>query len=161
MLRTERPGDEAAIHDLTTRAFAGTPHSAGTEADIVDRLRKDDALTLSLVDEADGALIGHVAFSPVRIEGFAGWYGLGPVSVAPEHQGKGIGHAMIVAGLAWLRASAAKGCVVLGDPAYYARFGFTHDPALAYPGPPPSYFQRIVFDDPTPSGVVAYHPAFG
>lgn len=161
MLRAERPGDEAAIRDLTARAFAGAPHSDGNEPDIVDRLRSAGALTLSLVAEADGMLVGHAAFSPVQMEGAEDWFGLGPVSVAPERQRGGIGSALIVEGLNQLRTIEAKGCVLLGDPAYYARFGFAHDPALACPGPPPRYFQRIVFTGPAPAGIVSYHAAFG
>lgn len=161
MIRAERAGDEAAIRDLTARAFADAAHSDGTEADVVDRLRVAGALTLSLVAEQDGAIIGHAAFSPVTIDDAPGWYGLGPISVDPRRQSAGIGGALITEGFARLRTMGAPGCVVLGDPAYYARFGFAHDPVLTYPGPPPQYFQRIVFDGPAPAGIVTYHQAFG
>lgn len=160
-IRPERADDKAVIRALTTQAFAGAPHSAGTEAGIVDRLRADEALTLSLVADDAGVIVGHVAFSPVSIGDVDGWFGLGPVSVAPARQGQGIGAALIVEGLARLREHGANGCVLLGDPAYYARFGFAHDPAIIYPGPPPEYFQALAFGDRRVAGIVTYHPAFG
>lgn len=162
-IRPEQAGDHAAIGAVITAAFAGAPHSDGTEAALVERLRGDDDLTVSLVaQDSDGTIIGHVAFSPVTIaDGTPGWYGLGPVSVAPAWQGKGIGTALIREGFARLGERGAQGCVVLGDPGYYGRFGFTHDPRLAYPGPPPAYFQRVVLQGPTPTGDVRYAPAFG
>lgn len=163
ILRDEQSGDEAAIAALTTAAFFGTEHSDGSEAAIVERLRADRALALSLVAEAaDGTLIGHLALSPVTIsDGMQRWYGLGPLAVAPEKQRQGIGSALIHEAFARMQAAGARGCVVLGDPAYYGRFGFAHDPALAYPGPPPAYFQRIVFTGDAPQGEVRYAPAFG
>ena len=160
-IRDERAGDEAAIRRVTALAFAGAPHSDGTEAEIVERLREGHALAVSLVADDEGAIVGHVAFSPVTIEESGGWFGLGPVAVAPVRQHHGIGHALITEGLARLRAQGAKGCVVLGDPAYYARFGFAPDPALTYPGPPPQYFQALRFDATPATGIVRYHPAFG
>lgn len=161
-IRPERAGDAAAIHSVVEDAFANHPHSDGSEPGIVDRLRAAGALTLSLVAEQDGAIIGHVAFSAVTIgDGTQGWHGLGPVAVAPERQGEGIGGALVKSGLAALRASSARGCVVLGEPEYYGRFGFTHNPALTYPGPPAEYFQAIVFGGPVPTGTVTYHAAFG
>ncbi len=160
-IRAERAGDEATIRRVTAAAFAGAAHSAGTEPDIIDRLRIADALTISLVAEDQGAIVGHAAFSPVEIGTAAGWFGLGPVAVAPAQQRRGIGNALVVRGLALLREQGARGCVVLGDPAYYARFGFAHDPRVEYPGPPPEYFQIISFAGPAPAGVVRYHAAFG
>lgn len=162
-IRPEESGDEAAIGAVITAAFAGAMHSDGTEAALVDHLRQDQDLTISLVaQDSGGAIIGHVAFSPVTIaDGTPGWYGLGPVSVAPAWQGKGIGTALIREGFARLGDRDAQGCVVLGDPGYYGRFGFTHDPQLAYPGPPPTYFQRVVLQGPAPTGDVRYAAAFG
>ena len=164
-IRPEHGDDVAAITALTAAAFAGVEHSDGSEPAIIDRLRADGDLTLSLVavqEDAGGAIIGHIAFSPVTIsDGTPGWYGLGPVSVAPAHQGAGIGGALIEYALAQLRIHGAGGVVLLGDPAYYHRFGFTHDPALTYPGPPPEYFQRLVLAGASPNGVVQYAPGFG
>ncbi|MCK0196063.1 N-acetyltransferase [Ancylobacter sp. 6x-1] len=158
----EAPDDGPAIHRLTRDAFATAPHRSGTEAAIVDALRAADALTLSLVARESDALVGHVAFSPVAPEsGGAGWYGLGPLSVRPDRQRSGIGTALVARGLALLRAAGAQGCVVLGEPAYYGRFGFTCDPLLTFPGVPPGYFQRVIFRGPAPTGAVAFHAAFG
>lgn len=161
-IRPERTGDERAIHEVVHAAFDGHPHSDGSEPAIVDRLRADGDLAISLVAEDGGEIVGHVAFSPVTIsDDSEGWFGLGPVAVAPQRQREGIGATLIEQGLALLRERAAAGCVVLGDPAYYTRFGFAHDPALTYPGPPPEYFQRLFFDTSSASGVVTYAPAFG
>ena len=161
IVRPERGGDEREIHQLIETAFGGAEHSSGTEARIVDALRSAGALPLSLVAEEE-VIVGHVAFSPVTIDGRdIGWFGLGPIAVRPGRQGRGIGAALIEAGLARLRQIDAGGCVVLGEPAYYARFGFRHEPGLRYPGPPAEYFQALSFGGDVPGGEVAYHPAFG
>ncbi|TXI51180.1 MAG: N-acetyltransferase, partial [Lysobacter sp.] len=103
----------------------------------------------------------HVAFSPVNIAvGAESWYGLGPLSVAPEFQRQGIGSSLVHAGIAQLQAMSAAGCVVLGDPQYYGRFGFAATPGLTYPGPPPEYFMAKPFNGSAPHGVVTYHAAF-
>lgn len=161
-IRPEQPDDEVAISSLITTAFVGAEHSNGTEAEIVERLRGASALTLSLVASDEGTVVGHVAFSPVTIDDRDyGWFGLGPVAVAPHRQGEGIGASLVEQGLRRLRAQGANGCVVLGEPEYYARFGFRPDERLIYPGPPAEYFQALAFGTGTPSGTVAYHPAFG
>lgn len=160
-IRDERPEDIEAIRTVTAAAFAGKPYSSQTEARIVDALREAGALALSLVAVRGAEVIGHIAFSPVLIEGEAcDWYGLGPVSVVPELQALGIGAALIMEGLDRLKALGAKGCVLLGDPGYYGRFGFDADPGLTYPGPPAEYFQRLTLEGPTPTGEVSYHSAF-
>lgn len=162
-IRPERSGDEAAIFALTEAAFRDMAFSDGDEPELVNQLRSDGDLTLSLVAESlDKAIIGHIALSPVTIsDGTTDWYGLGPVSVIPLVQKTGIGSALIERGMADMREHGAKGIILLGSPAYYARFGFEHDPELKYPGPPPEYFQRLVLDGEAPSGVVTYAPAFG
>jgi putative acetyltransferase len=162
-VRPERAGDEAAIATVIEAAFRKRPHSDGSEAAIVERLRSDGDLALSLVAESGPAsIVGHVAFSRVTItDGSEGWFGLGPVSVVPSRQNRGIGTQLIGAGFAAIGRLGARGCVVLGAPAYYRRFGFAHDPALCFPGPPPAYFQRRVLAGEPPRGVVAYAPAFG
>ena len=162
VIREELPGDADVIRSLTIQAFRDAPHSSGTEAAIIDALRNARGLAVSLVAETpDNSLIGHVAFSPVSIDGAAAdWYGLGPVAVRPDRQKLGVGAALIEAGLDRLKQVGAGGCVVLGDPAYYRRFGFASDPALAYADVPAEYFQRLVFPGSPPAGKVAYHPAF-
>ncbi|MCA0909882.1 GNAT family N-acetyltransferase [Qipengyuania gaetbuli] len=161
-IRPERAGDEAVIHELTEAAFRDMPFSEGDEQDLVDALRNEGDLTLSLVAEDGTRIVGHIAFSPVAIsDGTRDWYGLGPVSVWPELHGQGIGSALVRRGIADIRAKGAKGIVLLGSPDYYGRFGFEHDPQLQYPGPPAEYFQRLVLDGPAATGVVRYVPAFG
>ena len=106
-------------------------------------------------------MVGHVAFSPVSIDGIPGrWYGLGPVSVRPDRQRRALGQALIRDGLDRLGAMAAGGCVVLGDPGYYGRFGFRSDPELWYGDVPAGYFQRLVLDGPAPKGEVRFHASF-
>ena len=161
ILRPETETDRAAIRALTAAAFDGHPHRDGSEPRIIDALREADALTLSLVAEVDGQVVGHAAFSPVQWPGEGDWFGLGPVSVAPDRQNQGIGRQLIEAGLADLRRGGARGCVVMGDPAYYGRFSFVQDPRLTYPGPPPEYFMALGFGLIAGSGHVRYHPAFG
>jgi putative acetyltransferase len=161
IIHTERAQDHDAIAELTTKAFAAAEHSDGTEAEIVAALRDAGALTLSLVALEGEEIVGHVAFSPVTIAGeYCEWFGLGPVSVRPDRQARGIGSALIRQGLDELRARGAAGCVVLGSPAYYKRFGFENDDALRYEGAPPEYFMRLTFDDAVPAGRVEYHPSF-
>ncbi|WP_427788410.1 GNAT family N-acetyltransferase [Brevundimonas diminuta] len=161
IIRPEQPEDLPAIHAVTRSAFIGVEHSSQTEAAIVDALRNAGALTLSLVAEQDGRIVGHAAFSPVRIDGRAShWFGLGPVSVLPQRQGHGVGSALINEGLAQLKRLDAEGCVVLGDPGYYARFGFTSDHDLRYDGAPPIYFQSLALSGAPAKGEVAYHQGF-
>ena len=160
-IKQERPEDAVAIRVLTNAAFKDMPHSDQTEAKIVDALRDAGALTLSLVASQDGEIIGHAAFSPVQINGRScGWYGLGPVSVRPDCQRKGIGSAIIRDGLHRLKAMKAAGCVVLGESDYYRRLGFVIDPRLRYAEGLESYFQGLAFTKVVPIGQVAYHHGF-
>lgn len=161
--REERPGDIAAIDAVVRAAFDGHPHSDGSEPAIVERLRHDGDLTLSLVIEDGDRVIGHVAFSPVRCSAPGRWFGLGPVAVSPDCQRQGLGRALIAEGLQRLRGLGAAGCVVMGDPAYYGRFGFETDERFVYPGAPAEYFTRLAFTplDDAAGGPVAYAPAFG
>lgn len=159
--RNETAADLTAIEALTTAAFLGAPHTDHTEQFIVNALRRAQQLTVSIVAQEDGVIVGHVAVSPVTIsDGSARWYGLGPISVAPDRQGQGIGSRLMQAALDALREHGAAGCVVLGDPAYYGRFGFVAVPSVVLPGVPPEYFQTLSLDGSTPSGTVQYHDAF-
>ncbi|MCB5202030.1 N-acetyltransferase [Neorhizobium sp. T786] len=161
IIRAEQPGDEAAIGAVTAAAFAPMPYSDQTEPQIIERLRAAGVLALSLVAEDDGVIIGHIAFSPVALEGGeGGWYGLGPVSVLPERQGAGVGGDLVREGLDRLRALGAASCVLLGDPAYYGRFGFRNDHSLVLPDVPREYFQSLVLHGPDAFGIVAFHPGF-
>ncbi|MGY2489389.1 GNAT family N-acetyltransferase [Cupriavidus sp. CP313] len=160
-IRSESPSDADAIARLTTAAFLTAPHTSRTEAFVVNALRRAGQLTVSLVAQAGDRLVGHVAISPVTVSsGEAGWYGLGPISVAPDLQGQGIGSQLMRASLDQLRSLGAAGCVVLGDPGYYGRFGFAVRPGLVLQGVPPEYFQALAFDGGYPTGSVQYHDAF-
>ena len=161
-IRSETSSDEEAISALITAAFLEAEHSGGDEAEIVEALRRAGKLAVSLVATQDQSILGHVGFSPVLINGKdLGWFGLARVAVMPGHQRKGIGTALIKAGLTTLNEKGASGCVVLGEPAYYSRFGFIADPALQLPGIPPEYFLRVALRGQPCSGKVLFHPAFG
>lgn len=161
LIRPEASDDVAAISRLTEAAFRGHSHSDGSEPRIIGRLRAAGALSCSIVAVDEGEVIGHAAASPITI-GAAdeGWFGLGPVSVTPGRQGRGVGVALVDAVLNRLRAVDARGCVVLGEPSYYERFGFRPWAQLILPGVPASHFLALSFDGPIPSGKVAYHQAF-
>ncbi|MGB4075433.1 GNAT family N-acetyltransferase [Pseudomonas sp.] len=160
-LRNESPADIEQIHSVTEQAFLDAPHTDHTEQFIVKALRDAGALTVSLVAEHASAVIGHVAISPVRIgDGAANWYGLGPISVLPAYQDKGVGAQLMEAALAAVAAKGAAGCVVLGDPGYYSRFGFTVVDGLVLPGVPAEYFQALAFTGGFAQGEVSYHQAF-
>jgi putative acetyltransferase len=161
IIRSEARGDAPSIGSVTQAAFDGLRHSSQTEAAIVDALRQAGVLSLSLVADSDGEIIGHIAFSPVLIDGEnVGWFGLGPVSVLPEHQGKGVGSALIEQGLRQLQDFDANGCVLLGDPRYYGRFGFTSEHGLRYGTVPSHYFQSRVLHGERQTGEVTFHEAF-
>jgi putative acetyltransferase len=162
IVREEIAADIPAIRALVTAAFRAAPHASGAEAAILDAVRAAGALKLSLVacDEANDVL-GHAAFSPVLIDGRnSGWFGLGPLAVRPDRQRQGIGAELVHAGLARLAGAGAGGVVVLGDPAYYGRFGFKATPGLLLPQVPARYFLALGLDGAIPTGTVAYHPAF-
>ena len=160
-IRHEQQQDIQTIEALTQAAFLNEQHSSHTEQFIVNQLRKDGQLTISLVALEQGAVVGHVAVSPVRISsGETDWYGLGPISVWPEQQGQGIGSQLMNAALEQLKQLGANGCVLLGDPEYYHRFGFKAYPELVLPNVPPKYFQAISFVNTIPKGRVSYHDAF-
>lgn len=161
VLRAESAADAGGVDTLTEAAFRDAAHSSHTEQFIVGALRRAGQLAISLVAHDGGQLAGHVAVSPVTIsDGSAHWYGLGPISVAPGRQREGIGSQLVRQALSELRASGAAGCVVLGDPHYYGRFGFAPAAGLVLPGVPPQYFQAIAFTPVFPHGTVAYHDAF-
>jgi len=160
-IRSETSADVSEIEAITASAFLNAPHTSLTEQYIVNALRRAGKLSVSLVAVRDGTLIGHAAISPVAIsDGTPGWFGLGPISVLPQHQRQGVGSKLMHEALRILRERGATGCVVLGEPEYYGRFGFRADPNLVLPGVPAEYFQAISFDSPMPRGTVTYHEAF-
>lgn len=161
IIRSETPEDIAAISEVTIAAFSDHPVSNHTEQFIINALRRDSALTISLVAEIDGKIVGHIAFSPVKIsDGSTGWYGLGPVSVLPELQKQGIGTALILKGLSMLKEIGGQGCALVGYPDYYKRFGFKNYPGLIHEGIPQEFFLVLPFYENTPKGKVEFHEGF-
>lgn len=160
-IRDERPSDVPAIYALTRTAFEPMPFSAGDEQDLINALRDDGALAVSLVAVRGDEIVGHIAFSRVKIDHEdRNWFDLGPVSVQPKLQSLGIGSALIREGLSRISRMGAAGCVLLGYPSYYGRFGFLHDPNLRYNGEVNPNFQQLTLEGETPQGSVTYHPAF-
>jgi len=161
VIRSETNDDIGAIAEVTAAAFQTLEISNQTEQFIIEALRATKALTVSLVAEVDGRVVGHIAFSPVTIsDGTQDWYGLGPVSVLPEYQRQGIGKALIREGLSRLKGLQARGCCLVGHPEYYRKFGFDTIPDLVHEGVPPEVFLALSLDGTTPRGTVAFHEGF-
>jgi putative acetyltransferase len=161
VIRDEVDSDIAAITEVTIAAFEALEISNKTEQYIIEALRAAKVLTVSLVAEVDGHIIGHIAFSPVTIsDGSRNWYGLGPVSVLPEYQRKGVGQALIWEGLSRLKKLNAQGCCLVGHPGYYSRFGFTNVPGLVHEGVPQEAFFALSFAAHAPQGNVMFHEGF-
>ena len=160
-IRNERDTDITAIRQATISAFNPLEISDHTEQFIIEALRAAKALTISLVAEIESRMVGHIAFSPVNIsDGTSGWYGLGPVSVLPEYQRKGIGKALIKEGLSRLKNLGAKGCCLVGHLQYYRKFGFENATGLGHEGVPPEVFFALSFDGHFPQGEVMFHEGF-
>lgn len=161
VIRKEASVDAAAIDAVTRAAFFSAPHASHTEHHIVRALRRSNRLAVSLVATIEGDIVGHIAMSPVTItDGSTGWYGLGPLSVEPLYQRRKIGSHLVESALAALRELGAKGCLVLGDPGYYGRFGFRAASGLMLPDVPPEHFLALPLDGDTPCGTVTYHESF-
>lgn len=161
VIRKETESDIQAISEVTRAAFGNHPYSHQTEEFIVKALRDVNALTISLVAVAGDRVVGHIAFSPVTIsDGSPGWYGLGPISVLPELQRQGIGKSMLHEGLSLLKSMGAKGCVLVGDPGYYERFGFRSLPELVIDGVPQENVLSLPFGESKASGLVTFHDGF-
>ena len=161
LIRDETEADICKISEVTTEAFKALEESNNTEQFIIKALRAAKALTISLVAEVDGKVIGHIAFSPVTIsDGTSDWYGLGPVSVSPEYQRQGVGKALIQEGLLRLKKINAKGCCLVGHPDYYKKFGFKSTTKLKLEGVPEEVFFVLSFDGHIPSGKVTFHEGF-
>lgn len=161
IIRKETNADIEAITEVTIAAFKTLPISNHTEHFIIKSLRATGVLTISLVAEVEGQIIGHIAFSPVKItDGAKDWYGLGPVSVLPEYQKKGIGKSLIKEGLFLLKELGGQGCALVGDPNYYKRFGFKSYPGLIHEGVPQEVFLALPFTEKVPQGTVIFHEGF-
>ncbi len=161
VIRPETPTDYSAIQEILIAAFANHPYSHQTEHLIVEGLRADSALTVSLVAKLGGIVVGQIAFSPVMIdEKDYGWLALGPVAVYPEFHSQGIGTALVTEGLRLIRDLGTKGCILVGDPAFYHRFGFENNSALRMEGIPPEFVMCLPMGESVPEGIVTHHPAF-
>jgi putative acetyltransferase len=162
-IRAEEQRDWAAVHAVHVSAFE-TP----AEADLVDALRDQAQPLVSLIAEDNGAIVGHIMFSPVSLSGHSALriMGLAPMAVAPEHQRKGIGSALVCAGLEQCKQLGFGAVVVLGHPAYYPRFGFLLSAGFGigceYEVPEEAFMVvelQAGFLDGA-SGTVKYHAAF-
>jgi len=161
IIRNETISDIEAISKITIAAFENLVISNHTEQYIINALRDANVLTISLVAEIEGQILGHIAFSPVTIsDGAIGWYGLGPVSVLPEYQKKGVGKSLISEGLSLLKKLDGQGCVLVGHPDYYSRLGFQSFPELVYEGVPQEVFFALPFTKKVPKGNVLFHEGF-
>ena len=160
-IRPETPHDYHAIENVHIAAFANHPYSRQTEHLIVNALRADHAVSVSLVAETAGEIVGHIAFSPLKINGHdCRWFLLGPVGVLPSHQRRGIGQALIREGIKAIRSLGAEGTVLVGDPAYYSRLGFIHSPGLVVEGVPAKNVMCLPMTEQIPCGDVSHHAAF-
>jgi len=163
LVREERLGDRERVRIVNEDAF-GRPD----EADLIDRLRAEGAVLLSLVAEVDGHIIGHVLFSRMAVEtaqGSLAAVSLAPMAVLPDHQGRGVGSQLVRRGLAELRDRGDRVVIVLGDKEYYSRFGFSPEKAryLASPFPPEAFLALELADGALAGihGAVRYPAAFG
>ncbi|MBW1781332.1 MAG: N-acetyltransferase [Deltaproteobacteria bacterium] len=161
ILREETPMDIDAIAEVTIAAFKNLSVSNQTEQFIIGALRDANALTISLVADIDGRVVGHIAFSPVVIsDGTKEWYGLGPISVLPEYQKQGIGKSLVKKGLSLVKNMGAQGCALVGDPNYYQQFGFKNYPKLIHVVIPQEVFLALPFNEKVPKGSVEFHKGF-
>lgn len=159
-IRPEQPADVAAIYAVHAAAFPSE-----SEARLVDALRAAGRLSVSHVAVEDGKVVGHVAFSPVTVAEATTGVGLGPVAVLPVRQKRGIGERLIRESLHACQRAGFTFVVVLGEPAYYGRFGF--QPASAW-GLVDEYgggdaFQALELEPdaiPRGAGLVRYAPEF-
>ena len=165
IIRLEGPDDAPSIRRVNELAFEGR-----AEAGIVDRLRAAGGPQLSLVAEDDGAIVGHILFSPAAIRSTGlevVGMGLAPMAVLPDRQRQGIGSLLVEKGLQLLRERSCPFVIVLGHPAYYPRFGFVpasrHDLRCQWAGIPDEAFLVLVLDPnimQDVSGIVRYADEF-
>ena len=161
IIRSETSDDISTIAEVTAAAFKTLAIRNHMEQFIIAALRAANALTVSLVAEVDGRVVGHVAFSPVNIsDGSPNWFGLGPVSMLPECQRQGIGKALILEGLSRLKRLNAQGCCLVGHPEYYKQFGFKNIPELVHEGVPQEVFLSLPLVGHVPQGIVDFHGGF-
>ena len=169
-IRREQKEDFPAIRELTIEAFSASEFGHNGEADLIERIREACGDSLSLVAESEGVVVGQILFSPARIVADSHsttGMGLGPMSVAPRFQGKGVGTQLVQAGLDLLAVQGIGWVVVLGHPEFYGRLGF--EPAgrfgitCEFPGIPDEVFRIKWLSEERPDiceGVVKYRPEF-
>ena len=162
-IRVERESDWDAIRDVTEQAFRGKPYAGEDEHILIDKMREEGVLALSLVAvDTREQVVGQVSFSLARLgDGGSGpWYALGPVAVVPTRQGEGIGSQLIDVGLSSLCESGALGCILVGDPNYYERFGFQLYPEACPEAEPPEYFMLKFLLGAEVTGRFSFDPVF-
>lgn len=159
VIRPEEPQDHAAIHALLVSAFDGE-----AEARLVDALRAAGDMVLSLVAERNGEIRGYILFSRLLVRQAGGDFpavALAPLAVDPAHQGEGIGTALVDEAHLQLQQQGERLSVVLGDPAYYARFGYTHERAQGFTS---TYqgeaLQALAWGEAPDTGALEYAAAF-
>lgn len=164
LIRPETQEDHDAVHAVNLAAF-DTPQEAG----LVDVLREQARPLVSIVAEEAGAILGHILFSPVSLEGHLDLHlmGLAPMAVSPAHQRSGIGSRLVAAGLEHCGRLSCAAVVVLGHPAFYPRFGFAPASEVGIGceyDVPPEVFMVLEIQPgalAARSGTIRYHPAFG
>jgi putative acetyltransferase len=160
MIRHARPADHAVIAAIVAAAFG-----RDDEAALVARLRAEEDAMFELVAEADGEVVGHILFSRLWVDRFELYGALAPLAVRPDRHRQGLGAKLVRAGLETAREFGCHGVLVLGDPAYYARFGFSGDAAREVTAPfrGLAAFQALALEDDAFTGpmTVAYPDAFG
>jgi putative acetyltransferase len=163
LIREEQPQDRERIRMVNQAAFG-----RGDEADLVDRLRAEGAVLLSLVAEVDSQIVGHILFSRMTVEteqGPVGAVSLAPMAVLPGHQRRQIGSQLVRRGLTELGARGERIVIVLGHKEYYPRFGFSPEKARHLASPfPPEAFMALELSPGALAGIhgaVLYPPAFG
>jgi putative acetyltransferase len=165
-IRTEMPGDAEGIRFVNICAFGGP-----AEADIVDRLRQTCQEYVSFVAIQDGSIMGHILFTPARIEmerRVMEGMGLAPMAVLPEQQRKGVGSQLVMAGFAKMADLRKPFVIVLGHPGYYPRFGFVpasrYGIVSEYENVPDEAFMILVLQEASfkevTKGIARYRPEF-
>ncbi|KAJ4458206.1 putative GNAT family N-acetyltransferase [Paratrimastix pyriformis] len=160
IVRDQTQADCAAVFDLVQEAFSTMKYACGREQIVASRLFESGEAVM-LVAEDQGVIVGQASFSRVKIQGAEQWWGLGPIATTPSRQRQGIARKMLETGLARLRTMGAAGCVLVGDPAFYMRFGFLQGTGLYFEGVPAENFLALPFTTASvSSGQVHFHAAF-
>lgn len=166
IVRDESPADADRIRTMIGDAFRAVPHSSGNEVAIYDELRAAGAIVAGLVaGDDDDTIAGHLVLSAVTITGAderAGdrWLGVGPVAVGPDRQRRGIGTALMNAAIIRASRFGAAGLVLVGNPAFYGRFGFAARDGLTYGAMPSRFVLGRSLTQPIPAGMIRFHAAF-